>query len=359
MESCQNEKHIGNLLFGYCSKMNCNSNLKTFCDICRCYHDEHLQDLHQLDSLDDIKLKNIEYNCQLLNFFENQKRFCLEIQTPLMLINYNNNLKIDYQNKEVLIDQIKQIVTIQSILNAVLPMFQNINKSCNQIIQEFNKLQQFNYNLDIKKQEIKEKKNILKKQKIVRKQDQKSKLLSEKQNITEIIQWQNLQIHFSQKFKYKYIKILNNGLIAQNEDDRGMVICEPMLPKKGQYRFAFGINDNAYLIWIGICHKEYLIQNNYKTNFSIQSDNKNGVYLINNYGVTNSHLNPDLNDQTNSFFFELDDLIIVYVDMDIGYIKWESKKSNNQYSMQFDTSQDVYPCAGITAFSPIFIVQEF
>ncbi|CAD8183498.1 unnamed protein product [Paramecium octaurelia] len=353
MESCQNEKHIGKLLFGYCSNKKCISNLNTFCDICRQYHDEHQQDLQYLDSPDNIKLKNIEYMNQISNFLENQKNFYFEFQENIREMDLGN-LKIDYENNNYhLIDQMKQIVKIQSVLNTTLPMCQNVQQSYTQIIQELNKLHQN------QKQKVQEKPKQEKKKKIVQKIEMKQKQLNEKQVISEVKKWYDFKIYFSQKFKYKWIKILNNGLMAKNEDDRGMVICEPILPKKGQYRFAFGIKENAYLIWIGICHKEFLMQNDYQTYFEEKPYSQNGVYLINNYGIPYSHVLKDKKDFKESFIFKPDDLIIVYVDMDEGNITWESRVSNNKYSMKFDATQDVHACAGITAFSPVFIVEEY
>ncbi|CAK86700.1 unnamed protein product (macronuclear) [Paramecium tetraurelia] len=349
MESCQNGKHLGQLLFGYCSNIQCISNLKTFCDICKYHHDEHYQDLQQLDSLDNIKLKNNEQMNQMGNFIENQQKFYLEFLATFKEMDLRN-LKIDYQNNNDLIDQLKQIVKIESVLNTALPICQNVQQSCTLIMQELNKLKKN------KEQEIQEKPKQGKKQKLIQKQGMKQKQLSQKQVISEIKQWQDFKLHFSQKFKYKWIKILNNGQMAKNEDDRGMVICEPMLPKKGQYRFAFGINENSYLIWIGICHKEFLMQNDFKTYFDEKPICNNGVYLVNNYGVAYSHLPTD---NTESFIFSPDDLIIVYVDMDKGNITWKSKVSNNKYSMKFDATQDVHACAGITSFSPVFLVEKF
>ncbi|CAD8111123.1 unnamed protein product [Paramecium sonneborni] len=356
MKFCKNQKHLGQQLFGYCKLINCNSKLRTYCDKCKQNHEDHPQDLYQLDNIQSIYSSNQQNTMQLGLFYKDLQQFMIEIQKVLCQIDLNNNQKMNYQNQNVLLDQINLMLQTQNVLNQILPICYTIRNEWNQVIQELSNLH-FNQKSF---QEIQQQNTEIKKQKTIKKQETKFQQLSEKQNQFQTKQnWENLQIHFSQEFKYKWIKILNDGLMAQNEDDRGMVICDPMLPRKGKYQFAFGISENAYLIWIGICHKEIVMQSNYTTDFKSDNEKGIGVYLINNYGVTNSHINAEINNLTNSFFFEPNDLIVVQVDMDFGIIIWQSKISNNQYSMKFDKNQDVHPCAGITAFSPIQIIENF
>ncbi|CAD8205353.1 unnamed protein product [Paramecium octaurelia] len=168
------------------------------------------------------------------------------------------------------------------------------------------------------------------------------------QPITAVDLVQSISFQFSAQFKGANITISGQNLIAEQKTSESngqrFTICEPCIPKNGIYKFGFKVIKYAGWIGVGVCHREVIVSANYKFNYT---NIGHGSYLISNNAYSWSHLQKDLNSAHKSFDFGVGDIIVIEVDIPKKKITWQKKKTQIKFTMNLDTSQDLYPCANL------------
>ncbi|CAD8202387.1 unnamed protein product [Paramecium pentaurelia] len=195
-----------------------------------------------------------------------------------------------------------------------------------------------------------EQKNKLDQQ--IKGKDQEIKKLNEqieqKQNVNNLVptyktlfqivssQFQK-QLTFSQTHKYSSCEVTQNGKMVQNGS---YCLCDQVIPKNGVTSFAFKIIQLNERCFIGIGMREIIQKNNYSGGVS----NGYGSYTITQNKQCYSHHEKDKDGKQLSFDFAINDIIIVEVDIQNKNIKWIKANTNQSFSLQIDTTYDLYPC---------------
>ncbi|CAD8083564.1 unnamed protein product [Paramecium primaurelia] len=158
----------------------------------------------------------------------------------------------------------------------------------------------------------------------------------------------SISFQFSSQYKGANIKISGLNLFAEQKasesNGQRFIICQPCIPKNGIYKFGFKVTKYAGWIGIGVCHRELIVNANFKFNYT---NIGHGSYLISNNAYLWSHLQKDLNSAHKSFDFGVGDIIIIEVDIPKKKITWSKKDTQLNITMNLDTSQDLYPCANL------------
>ncbi|KAM3141340.1 hypothetical protein pb186bvf_006458 [Paramecium bursaria] len=161
---------------------------------------------------------------------------------------------------------------------------------------------------------------------------------------------QNINFQFSATLKGANIVVTNNVIAEQKQSESNgqrFIICEPMIPKNaknGITKFAFKVIKYAGWIGIGVCHKDIIVNSSYKFHYTTIG---HGSYLVSNNAYSWSHLQKELNSAHKSFEFAANDIIIVEVDYHKKKITWQKRKGPQKFSMDIDTTLDLYPCANL------------
>ncbi|CAK66912.1 unnamed protein product (macronuclear) [Paramecium tetraurelia] len=335
---CQIENHDDSQILGCCIKQDC-KHPRPYCQYCMTsLHFDHFQQLKSFKQLNELilqKMKSYDYLMNMIQQIKISINTIYEIVNPLYVHPLDNvqSLSHSYLN-----DQIIKLMKIE-VAEATGGLIVNIKELNNRI-----------YNLCCKFQNLKSfpiKQTNFSEQIYQRRQQDSYVSIEpqlEKQN-QEISQ--NLPIHFSSDYKDRYIELENSSKKAINLNFGWKVaICEPKIPNNNcPITFQFKII-NANACDIGVCHRNKIIQANYQPELVKASGH--GIYCINQQGYVYSNLNQNINNQKQSISFKNNDIISVEVNYQKQRILWTNQTLQNQYSMKFDITEDLYPCVGIS-----------
>ncbi|CAD8184641.1 unnamed protein product [Paramecium octaurelia] len=261
-----------------------------------------------------------------------------------------NSLQFKYD------DSIKQNDILNKQNQSTLNNLTKTQEDCNNQISQITNLNQL----------LKNKENDIKK---LNKQlqdtlDQLKSLQKDSQDITYLQRQIQIQLDqypqsltFSQSFKHNSCQISQNGKVVVETANNGnwfCCICDQMIPKHGLVKFAFKILDNIQVM-LGIGFRDIIQKNNYQTAYRIGK----GTYFIYYDGRCFNHDQQDKDDKQLSFKFTTNDMIIMEVDITNKYIKWIKQSTNESFTLNIDTSQDLYPCVNLGYKSKVEILTLF
>ncbi|CAD8117198.1 unnamed protein product [Paramecium primaurelia] len=272
-----------------------------------------------------INQQNEEQKQQLELLKKNQNQYQNEIQ---VLTSLNEKMKkemeeqINHKNQDN--KKLKEkIESIQKENSKQKNQFENDLRILNQTNEQINK-----ENLELKNQ-IKVKDEDF--QELKTKSSQQQKLLT-----------------FSQTHKHSNCQVTQNGKTVQNGK---YCLCDQVIPKNGFTLFAFKIIELSSRCFIGIGMREIIQKNNYDGDVTYGY----GSYTIGSNQYCFSHHDKDKDAKALSFDFTVNDIIMVEVDIQNKYIKWTKKQSNQSFTLQIDTTYDLYPCVWAMSGSKIEI----
>ncbi|CAD8045556.1 unnamed protein product [Paramecium primaurelia] len=334
---CQIENHDESQILGCCIKQDC-QHLRTYCQYCMTsLHSDHFQQLKSFKQLNQWIFQKMKSYDQLMNIIQ-QIRISIntiyDIVNPLYVQSFDN---VQQLSQNYLNEQITKLIKIELIegTGGLIVNLNELNERLNNLCCNFKNFKsipilQTNFLENIGQNSQYNSNSLI-----------RTQFFQQNQEIPE-----KLSILFSSDQKHSTIKLENNCKKAINSCVGWKIaICEPKIPKQScPIYFSFKII-NASASDIGVCHKNKIIQTNFQPD--LQKNQAHGAYLINQQGYVYSNLNPNINNKEQSFKFQNNDIISVEINYQKQKIVWTNQNKQNQFSMQFDDEDDLYPCVGI------------
>ncbi|CAD8154053.1 unnamed protein product [Paramecium octaurelia] len=334
---CQIENHDESQILGCCIKQDC-KHPRPYCQYCiTSLHSDHFQQLKSFKQLNELmlqKMKSYDYLMNIIQQIKTSINTIYEIVNPLYVHPLENvqQLSCSYLNEQII--KLMKIEVAEATAGLIVNI-KELNDRIQNICCKFQNLK----SIPIKQTNFSDQLYQNKQQGSYFSIE--SQLEKQNQEMS-----QNLTILFSSDYKPIQIELENNCKKAINLCIGWKVaVCEPKIPKNNcPITFQFKII-NASACDIGVCHRNKIISANYS--LDLAKGSAQGIYCINQQGYVYSNLNQNINNKKQSFSFKNNDIISVEVNYQKQRILWTNQISKDQYSMQFDITEDLYPCVGI------------
>ncbi|CAD8169871.1 unnamed protein product [Paramecium pentaurelia] len=155
-----------------------------------------------------------------------------------------------------------------------------------------------------------------------------------------LVQQFSQSLTFSTIYKNSNCSVTQNGkLIETSQSGWQCCMCDQMIPKNGLIQFAIKIIELSSIM-IGIGFRDIVQSRNYGVCHNIGY----GTYNIQFQGQCYNHDQQDKHQKQIAFPFSTNDIIIVEVDIQKKYVKWTKQSTNQSFTLNIDTSKDLYPC---------------
>ncbi|CAD8142221.1 unnamed protein product [Paramecium pentaurelia] len=189
---------------------------------------------------------------------------------------------------------------------------------------------------------------------LVKEQNQKNEEMI-KQLQQTLVQLFSQQLTFSTIYKHSNCSVTQNGKVIETNQSNSWqcCMCDQMIPKNGVIQFAIKIIEiNTILIGIGF--RDIVQSKNYVNCYEIGQ----GTYNIYYDGQCYNHDQQDKHRKLIAFPFSTNDIIIVEVDIQKKYVKWTKQSTNQSFTLNIDTSKDLYPCVQLQGRSKVEILNQ-
>ncbi|CAD8116909.1 unnamed protein product [Paramecium primaurelia] len=255
-------------------------------------------------------------------------------------------LKLYKQQKELLQNQLTESEKNNLGNQQVINDFKKNDAEQKKLIQDLKK-QNEGYSIKVKELEqqktqceviVKEKQAELQ---ICQQQNQKNnEMLKQLQQTLVQDQQFSQSLTFSTTYKHIQGSVTQNGKVIENSSGGYYCcMCDQMIPKNGVIQFAIKIIEIADIM-IGIGFRDIVQSKSYNDCYNIGR----GTYNIQFNGYCWNHDQSDKNGKQIAFPFSTNDIIIVEVDIQKKYVKWTKSSTNQSFTLNIDTSKDLYPC---------------
>ncbi|CAD8097986.1 unnamed protein product [Paramecium primaurelia] len=173
--------------------------------------------------------------------------------------------------------------------------------------------------------------------------------------LKQTMDWQFSQsLTFSTIYKNSNCSITQNGKVIETSYGNWQCcMCDQMIPKNGLIQFAIKIIEISSIM-IGIGFRDIVQSRNYINCYDIGQ----GTYNIHINGYCYNHDQQDKNNKQIAFPFLTNDIIIVEVDIQKKYVKWTKQSTNQSFTLNIDTSKDLYPCVHLHSRCKVEILNQ-
>ncbi|CAD8175702.1 unnamed protein product [Paramecium pentaurelia] len=270
-------------------------------------------------------------------------------------------LKLHKQEKELLQNQLTESEKINLGNQQVI---KDLKKNDAEQIKLISDLKRQNEGQSIKIKELEQQKiqcEVIVKEKqgelqSCQEQNQKNEEMIKQLQQTLKQEWQFSQsLTFSTTYKHSHCSVTQNGKVIETSQSGYLFscMCDQMIPKNGVIQFAIKIIEITYIM-IGIGFRDIVQSRNYLNCFEIGQ----GTYNIYYDGQCFNHDQQDKHRKQIAFPFSTNDIIIVEVDIQKKYVKWTKQSTNQSFTLNIDTSKDLYPCVQLQGKSKVEILNQ-
>ncbi|CAD8212642.1 unnamed protein product [Paramecium pentaurelia] len=173
--------------------------------------------------------------------------------------------------------------------------------------------------------------------------------------LQQTLEWQfSQQLTFSTTYKNSNCSVTQNGKVIETSyGGWSCCMCDQMIPKNGLIQFAIKIIEISSIM-IGIGFRDIVQSRNYSSCYEIGQ----GTYNIYYNGECFNHDQQDKHRKSIAFPFSTNDIIIVEVDIQKKYVKWTKQSTNQSFTLNIDTSKDLYPCVHLHSRCKVEILNQ-
>ncbi|CAK73491.1 unnamed protein product (macronuclear) [Paramecium tetraurelia] len=339
-QHCLYDGHQNSAILGVCLNASC-QNKKPYCHHCISqYHSSHVNDLKNFDQLKIWSNQLNQSYQEIQSTSQEIQKHLLTLADQMKGLYVDPNINFSECNLTDLEHHVLKLINIQQLSNSLL----------------LSNLQEINSKINFAKAGESQIKGSALQLSLI--QTNSQSIIDNTSANSIIIQPANhTNFRFSEQLTFKGIAIQENGKKAVCTGlEWGFALCEPAIPKCGISRFVFQVShSNVCNIYVGVCHKDKIIQSNYSP-ISFQQLG-HGAYLIFSTGLILSHLQAEINYQFKGFSYSNNDIIIMEVDMNKQQILFTHQQKQQQIAMKLDVTQDLYPYAELCVSSSIQIIQ--
>ncbi|CAD8064191.1 unnamed protein product [Paramecium sonneborni] len=176
---------------------------------------------------------------------------------------------------------------------------------------------------------------------------------SGQQNLIKIQDYSQ-SLKFSTMYKHNNCQVSYDGKVIETKNGGWQCcMCDQIIPKDYKIQFAIKIIEMGYIM-IGIGVRDIVQSQGFRNCYEIGG----GTYNIQYSGSCWNHDQQDKQGQQISFPFSINDIIIVEVDIQNKYVKWNKQSTNQSFTLTIDTSNDLYPCVHLFNQSKVEILNE-